>query len=128
MKLLGPKVHDAIHLCGQLRILYLCIVQDDEEDFNTQIQLMDDVYANSYVAIVVAGAIVAFPGNRWRVAQASRGCLSRMHADFRASRQTAYHMQFMISGMRFAGIIASEMRLGQPEAGHSKSMSCLADY
>jgi hypothetical protein len=60
MDLIGPKVHDAVRLCSDLAIPFLWfdslyIVQNDGEEFNTQIQLMDQVYIKSYVTIVSAG-------------------------------------------------------------------------
>jgi len=57
---LGQVVHDAITVCTNLKIPFLwidslCIVQDDANDKSTQIQHMDEVYASSYVTLVVAG-------------------------------------------------------------------------
>jgi hypothetical protein len=65
--LLGPTVTDAIKICSSLKIQYLwidslCIVQDDAEAKQSQIDSMDQIYSNAYVTLVAAAGKGVRPG------------------------------------------------------------------
>lgn len=56
---LGPTITDAITICRSLRVRYLwvdslCIIQDDVEAKQSQIDSMDKIYLNAYVTLVAA--------------------------------------------------------------------------
>jgi hypothetical protein len=65
--LLGPTVTDALKICSSLKIRYLwidslCIVQDDVEAKQSQIDNMDQIYSNAYVTLVGAAGKRVSPG------------------------------------------------------------------
>lgn len=70
-------IQDAIKFCERIGIPYLwvdalCIVQDDAISKHTEISKMDQVYANAYIALIVATASSAYDGIP-RVSKPSRG-------------------------------------------------------
>lgn len=71
-KLVPTTVTDAILLCRKLRVCYLwvdalCLVQDDENDLELGVNVMDEVYEQSWLTVVAAcghNANAGLPGVR----------------------------------------------------------------